>query len=225
MKNYVKQNWLLSVCMIMVSINLMAQNHFDIVSISYNKYSPDYKSGSGNLEEEILKGSATAATNTVGKDKLFVGWESEFRKFENNTNNPIGELYSNVLNVGYLKNYNNDKQKLLFILIQKLNGNYSSLKKHYQIGGFAKYTYRFNKKISELVGGYVNTEFDEILYFPMVGIDWKMSEKSHLYLLLPNEFRYEYKLIKDKLYAGTDANWNISSYRISNNEQIDICKD
>jgi hypothetical protein len=72
----------------------------------------------------------------------------------------------------------------------------------FQFGGIFLEQYVHSKTFKLKAGLYYNREAFGNFFMPLVGLDWKVNDRIYLYGILPTNYKAEYSLIKDKLYAG-----------------------
>jgi|KBSMisStandDraft_5_1062788.scaffolds.fasta_scaffold00044_51 hypothetical protein len=119
-----------------------------------------------------------------------------------------------ALPIGYLKNFNHSRFSLLGMVIPRINMEKYSDVGHldfFQFGGFLLGSFKVNDKLVLKAGGYYNKEFFGPLFIPLLGVDWKISDKENLFGTLPNQLVYERKL-NSKLYAGAITRFITNSY-------------
>jgi hypothetical protein len=84
-----------------------------------------------------------------------------------------------------------------------------------QLGGYGLVTYVHSSKLKIKLGLYYNREYFGNFFVPLAGVDWRVSDRFQMYGVLPTFYRFEYALIKQKLYAGLAFKSYTRSYRLS----------
>jgi len=125
-------------------------------------------------------------------------------------------LTSALLPIGLQHETKNKKWKYLGLLMPKLSGHLreETTNKDFQMGGYGLVTYNKSDKLKIKLGLFYNREFFGNFFVPLFGVDWRVSDRFQMYGVLPSNYRLEYALIKQKLYAGLGMKWYTRSYHI-----------
>ena len=106
------------------------------------------------------------------------------------------------------------KWSLAASVIPRWNGNASDVfKNSFQMGGSLLAVYKRSTDLTYRFGVYYNSEFFGPFIIPLVGIDWKISNKDNLFGVLPQILTYEHK-VSDRFYWGAVYRMFNNSYRI-----------
>jgi hypothetical protein len=109
-----------------------------------------------------------------------------------------------TLPVGMQLQLKNPKVKFTGLVIPKIAGADlgASFSDIFQIGVFSLFTVTESDKFRYKFGLYYNRDFFGNFFVPLVGIDWKASERFSLYGTLPNSLKASYALVPSRLNAG-----------------------
>ncbi len=125
------------------------------------------------------------------------------------------DLYAFSIPFGFQFTSKNKKWKPLFLFIPKISSDLKdNLSKDFQYGGTGLITYAVNDSFKLKVGLFYNRECFGNFFVPLVGIDWRASERWSVYGILPNNMRVEFKCSKN-FYLGLGFKNYKRSYRLS----------
>lgn len=111
------------------------------------------------------------------------------------------QFASSTLQMG-LEHKWNDRSKMLFMTMGRLNTDYGNLNSnHFQLGGLFLGTTEKNENFSWKYGCYYNGEFFGPMVVPLFGFDWKISDKWRLKTVIPVNLELAYQPV-DHLRAG-----------------------
>lgn len=99
--------------------------------------------------------------------------------------------------------------------VMRWNGEKIFAEKTFQIGGAAFATWTRRPQQNFRFGLYVNREFFGLFVMPLVGADWKISERDYVFGLLPGRLTWEHK-IKERIYYGATFRAITNSFRLQN---------
>lgn len=113
-------------------------------------------------------------------------------------------FYATILPVGLQHETRDKKWKWLVLAMPKLAGTLGQGTSNYnfQAGGFALVTKKINEKLSLKGGLFYNREFFGNFWVPIISADWKVSERFKMYGTFPTFYKFEFCLLKHKLYSG-----------------------
>ena len=133
-------------------------------------------------------------------------------------------LYSLGVPIGLQLQSKNAKWKYTGIIIPKLNTDFvDNLNYDLQIGGIGLITRVFNERVQVRGGLYYNSDYWGNFFMPLVGLDWKVSEKFRMYGTLPSNYRFEFKLGK-KIYTGVGFRSAQRSFRLQKKYDDDFVR-
>jgi hypothetical protein len=121
--------------------------------------------------------------------------------------------------VGVLLSLKNQKWSLTVLPVLRWNGEQLFAKNSLQFGGATFASYTRKPQQSFRLGIYLNAEFFGLFVMPLVGADWRISEKDYLFGLLPGRLSYEHQWNKN-LYWGATFRAITNSYRLNNGQYL-----
>jgi hypothetical protein len=113
--------------------------------------------------------------------------------------------YSSItLPLGMQVQLKNPKVKFTGLIIPKIAGadlgaEFSDV---FQIGAYSLFTVTESEKFRYKFGLYYNREFFGNFFIPLVGIDWKVSDRLTIYGTLPNSMKFSYAVAPSRVNAG-----------------------
>jgi len=127
------------------------------------------------------------------------------------------DVSSIALPIGFQWASKSKKWKTLVMGIPKLASNFerSLTAKDWQYGGLFMENYIPNDNFRLKFGLYYNREAFGNFFVPLLGVDWKATDRIYLYGILPSNYKFEYTAIKNKMYAGLDFKWLTRSFNMS----------
>lgn len=122
-------------------------------------------------------------------------------------------LYSVSLQVGYDQQLKNPAWRRTILFLPKFNGDFINLSRSFQPGGFLMFTYKKSDNMKYHFAFYYNRECFGDYFLPLLGIDWKINSHMNLFIDLPNNLSFEFK-ISPAMTLGTGFIMTISSFRV-----------
>jgi len=186
-------------------ISLSAQPFVDLLHLRNNFYAKasymDDPNASVTQRESYC--SLFLPLKQKNGDVFFLGFdciEQEFR-YEGDTTY-TKYLNSEALPLGWVHGWKNKKWRTSFILVPRLGRNIASYTtSDFQLGGVVLMTYVKSKQLKYKFGVYYNREFYGNSFLPLLGIDWKIDDRTYIYGVLPGSLNREYKMGK-RFYTG-----------------------
>jgi hypothetical protein len=132
-------------------------------------------------------------------------------------NTPLSfNLSSALLPVGLQHETKNRKWKYLGLVMPKYSGHLREehTGNDFQMGGYGLVTYTKSPKLKFKLGLFYNREFFGNFFVPLAGIDWRVTDRFQMYGVLPTNYRLEYAIVKQKVYAGLAFKSYTRSYHI-----------
>lgn len=197
-----------------------AQPYVDLIN-NRNSFFPEtpYKSiPDANLRSSQITTEFLIPFQFKNGDAFIFGASSDIIRlnYEDPATETQESLYSVSVRIGYdLFFKKNGKWDCLALLLPKLNSDFVDISSNdFQMGGLIISTFKKSEKLKYKFGWYFNSEFFYPYTFPIVGIDWQVSEKLRLFGNLPIDFTSEYKL-RERFYTGFKFNPLTYSFRLS----------
>lgn len=191
-----------------------AQPYLDIVKLNYS-YSP--KQGL-NDKTSPLQSNYFSADVTVPIELKKGGDAFLINPFFTNNQGTVStedfHVQSAGLFIGFLKKDIFKDWNLMSSFIVRQNKE-AGLKfpDDWQYGGVLLTTWKKNQDLSFKFGLYYNKEFFGNYFIPLVGIDWKINEKTNLFGVLPGNMVFERKT-SQRFYYGFAFRALTNSYRL-----------
>ncbi len=207
------------VCFLLLfTFQLTAQSFFDVGRLEWMQLPAKLKESNEEATINQWKAALNLGFKTVGEDRILISWAGEKRDIGFNMESPYQKaIYLNSVNLGYIRNWQENPWKLLILGRGKLGSDYDIWSSDdFSWGFLAAATYTNANNVSFTFGGYYGQELFGSLIFPILGLETALSEKAYLYAFFPSEVRLEYALNPQKLYANLILNWNTNSYGLHN---------
>ena len=135
-------------------------------------------------------------------------------------NDSLSASYSSVtLPVGMQVQLKNPKWKFTGLVIPKIAGADlgASFSDVFQIGVYSLFTVKESEKFRYKFGLFYNSELFGNFFVPLVGIDWKVSDRFSLYGTLPQSFRASYAIVPARVNAGLAFRSMVRTFRGEDN--------
>jgi hypothetical protein len=174
-----------------------AQYFIDV--FSFNRQS--YNVPSGPLTSDLF---VNAFIPKVLKNGNTVFVRAHYEKLSMQRDSISADYSSITLPVGMQVQLNNPKVKFTGLIIPKIAGqdlgaDFSDI---FQIGVYSLLTVTESEKFRYKFGLYYNREFFGNFFVPLVGVDWKISNRFSIYGTLPNSMKFSYALAPSKINTG-----------------------
>ena len=93
-----------------------------------------------------------------------------------------------------------------------------------QYGGIFLQQYVLSDKLKFKLGLYYNREAFGNFFMPLVGIDWKITDRINLYGIIPTNYKLEFNIVKNKVYAGLNFKAFTRSFSLSGQNNYDYVR-
>ncbi|MCX6312465.1 MAG: hypothetical protein NT084_12610 [Bacteroidetes bacterium] len=198
-----------------LSLPLKAQVFIDLLNFNAQTFQSTYKDSiqSKNLTTNYNLNVFLPKKIKNGNTFMFrIAGENLHSVYQSSFSN----LYSISIPIGFQFVSKNKKWKTLVMGIPKIASDLKdNLSKDVQYGGTVLFTYVQNDSLLKLKFGlYYNRECFGNFFVPLVGLDWKATNRISVYGILPNNMRVEFK-VNSKLYFGMGYKNYQRSYRLS----------
>jgi len=117
----------------------------------------------------------------------------------------LSASYSSVtLPLGMQVQLKNPKWKFTGLIIPKIAGADigAAFSDVFQIGVYSLFTVTESEKFRYKFGLYYNREFFGNFFVPLVGIDWKVTDRFSVFGTLPQSFKASYAIVPSRVNAG-----------------------
>ncbi len=223
-----KSAFLLGTLLVLLSSKICAQPFVDVVSFNYQTFSsayknnPNWKNKTDNYFLNFFLPKAFKNGNTL---LIRLNTENIHSGFLTSPAYSY-ELSSISLPLGFKFVTSNKKWETVVIGIPKIACDFrDKVDEHdIQYGGIFLQHFVPNDKLKIKLGLYYNREAFGDFWMPLVGIDWKASERFSIYGVLPSNYRMEYIIVKNKMYAGLNFKSLTRSFRLSKTQDYDYVR-
>ncbi len=120
-------------------------------------------------------------------------------------NDSLSSAYSSItLPIGMQVQLKNPKVKFTGLVIPKIAGADlgAAFSDVFQLGAYSLFTVTESEKFRYKFGLYYNREFFGNFFVPLVGVDWKVSDRFSLFGTLPQSFKASYAIVPSRVNAG-----------------------
>jgi hypothetical protein len=198
---------------LLIPFRLVSQPFFDILNIKY-QYFPSQYFKNDSIEKTGKEINATLMVPFVQKDSSTIIAGINYKRINSNDIVNSFSLYSFGVWIGYEYKWKNKKWSTTGFFIPKISADEFSLNgKNVQYGGVVLVKYRCSENLHYHLGLYYNRELFGNYFIPLIGINWKASEKIFVYGNLPATINMEYK-ISSSLYSGLSYNSFTATYAL-----------
>lgn len=120
----------------------------------------------------------------------------------------------------------NKKWKSIIIGIPKLASDFKESidGNDWQYGVLFIENYKLNPKIQLKAGFYINKEAFGNFFVPLLGLDWKATDRLYCYGILPTNYKIEYAIVKKKVNAGLNFKAFTRSFQLSEEQNNDYIR-
>lgn len=202
--------------------SLSAQPFVDVVNASYQGFQADYKDPA---DTSYLHNKTNNIFLNLFLPKQFKNGNVLMIRVNSETiNSTAGPQYAYSyrlsaisLPLGFKLVTKNKKWETILIGIPKLASDFSDKISSYdfQYGGIFLQHYVYSDKLKIKAGLYYNREAFGNFFVPLVGVDWKISDRIYIYGIIPTNYRAEINIVKQKLYTGINFKSYTRSFRLS----------
>ncbi|MFI5164334.1 MAG: DUF6268 family outer membrane beta-barrel protein [Bacteroidia bacterium] len=211
-----KQN--LTLLFILSSYFCFSQPFFDPINFSSQFFSSAYKDSAhtkNQTNDYVL--NAFFPKKLSERTTLLIRLTGENLHSEYKSTTTISSnLYAISMPLGAQFLTKNEKWKVLAMAIPKISSDFKdNLNNDLQLGGIALFSYVKSKTLQFKLGLYYNREFFGNFFVPLIGIDWKATERLSFYGVFTTNYYVEYKW-GNKFFTGIFFKAYERSYRLSN---------
>lgn len=187
--------------LLILPLRLASQPIFDVLSFKY-QYFPNQYFKSATDKKIDSEFDVTLMVPLVQKDSNTILAGVNYRRINSNDELHAFNIYSFGLYIGYDYKWNNKKWSTTGIFIPKISADEFSLRgKNVQYGGVVLFKFKRSVKTHYHFGLYYNRELFGNYFVPLIGINWKASDKTTVYGNLPAAINLEYKICSS-FYSG-----------------------
>jgi hypothetical protein len=203
-----------------------SQPFIDIANFNYQNFSAASKNNTS-----IKSTTDIYSLNLLFPKELKNGNALLFRMNGESIQSSINSLNTSKVSslsiaLGYQWYSENKKWKSLVIGIPKIASDFKESidGNDWQYGALFIVNYKFNPKLQIKAGLYFNKEAFGNFLVPLIGIDWKASDKLYCYGILPTNYKIEYTIVKKKVYTGLNFKAFTRSFQLSEEQNNDYIR-
>lgn len=202
--------WRLSFLLACLCNPSWAQPYFDVAGLQYWQSPASYHADS--VGEDCFVASVSVPISLDNRSTLVAGINYDSRKLLNAAWQP-NRLSALTVPITYVVQSSDSSRSLSVSCINRL-GYVGSLDfdQTWQLGGAVVGGRRISSKLLLRAGAYVNREFFGFYFLPLVGCDWKISDRWRLFGLMPSNIRLQHRL-NDKVNIGMSYRSFSNSFR------------
>ena len=192
-----KRIMFVALSVLFIQMNTQAQYFIDIFSFNRQAYNIPNGAQTSDLFVNAFIPKVLKSGNT-----FFVRAHYEKLDLKNDS---LSASYSSVtLPVGMQVQLKNPKWKFTGLIIPKIAGADlgAAFSNVFQFGAYSLFTVTESEKFRYKFGLYYNREFFGNFFVPLVGIDWKVSDRLTIYGTLPNSMKFSYAVAPSRVITG-----------------------
>ena len=192
-----KRIMFVALSVLFIQMNTQAQYFIDIFSFNRQAYNIPSGGQTSDLFVNAFIPKVLKNGNTV-----FVRAHYEKLDLKNDT---LSAAYSSItMPLGMQVQLKNPKVKFTGLIIPKIAGADlgAAFSNVFQIGAYSLFTVTESEKFRYKFGLYYNREFFGNFFVPLVGIDWKVSDRLTIYGTLPNSMKFSYAVAPSRVITG-----------------------
>jgi hypothetical protein len=214
--------------LVLVSLSVIAQPYADIIGFNCQTFSSDYKSNTArkNKTDDYFLNFFVPKEFKNG-NTLLVRVNSELMSSTLTPDSSYSStLYSVSLPLGMQFVSKSKKWKTVLIVLPKIASDFKDALDayDYQFGGIFLENYQHSETFKVKFGAYFNREAFGNFFMPIIGLDWKVNDRLYMYGNMPNFYRIEYALKRNKLYGGLGFRSLTRSFRLSKADNYDYVR-
>ncbi len=198
------------VCLLSMSAD--AQYFVDIFSFNRQAYNIPSGAQTSDLFVNAFIPKVLKNGNTV-----FV--RAHYEKLSMQRDSLSADYSSITLPIGIQVQLKNPKVKFTGLIIPKIAGADlgDAFSDVFQIGAYSLFTVTESEKFRYKFGLYYNREFFGNFFVPLVGIDWKVTDRFAVFGTLPQSFKASYAIVPSRVNAGLAFRSMTRSFRGEDN--------
>ena len=215
------------VIIILISLKGNSQPFIDIANFNYQNFSATTKNNSSlKRTTEIYSFNLFLPKEFKNGNAFLFRINGESIQSSINSLNETSKVSSLSMAFGYQWYSDNKKWKSIIIGIPKLASDFKESidGNDWQYGALFIENYKLNSKIQLKAGLYFNKEAFGNFFVPLIGLDWKASDRLYCYGILPTNYKIEYAIVKKKVYSGINFKAYTRSFQLSKEQNNDYIR-
>ena len=207
--------------MVLLSVPAMlsGQPYVDLLSIQKNWYNnTTYKNDpNASLDHALTNVSLLLPYVFKNGNKLIFGLdylENSFRYKSDTSFHTYLEMQT--IAAGFIKKWKGTPWTTTFMVLPHIAAALKYAESSdYQLGCMGMLTYKKRNSLKFKFGLYYNPEFYGNNFKPLLGIDWKITDRLYMFGVLPGSMNFEYRL-SDRFFTGLAYRNNTFTYHVNN---------
>lgn len=222
------ENKLFSFILFLLFIGGNAQPYIDITNFNYQTFLAEHKANSSvrNNTEIFTLNIFLPKEMKSGNTLLFRINGETIQSYVSPRPNEDTRVSGVSIPIGYQRLSENKKWISVVMGIPKLASDFRGAinNKDFQYGMLFIENHKCNAYLQIKAGLYINKEAFGYFWVPLIGVDWKATDKLHCFGILPTNYKIEYTIAKRKWYAGINFKAFTRSFQLSESENNDYIR-
>lgn len=214
--------------LLLVSSIMFSQPYVDIATFNYQHFSAPYSINSGlRSTTNVYNLNLFFPKEFKNGNTFLFRLNNELIATQTNSNNYNSSSISSITALlGYQFTSKSKNWKTILMAIPKLASDFEDPigTTDWQIGGLILGNYKANDKLKIKAGLYYNREAFGDFFVPLLGIDWKATDRLNFYGTLPNNYKIEYAVVKNKFFTGLNFKSQTRSFQLSQKQNNDYIR-
>jgi hypothetical protein len=197
-----------------------SQPYVDVANFNCQHFASDYKNSPAMNTTDVYGLNLLLPKRFKDGSALLCRTSSELIHSQREWNaKTSSDLSSIAVALGYQWTSKSQKWKTTVFAIPKIASDFERPLhgKDWQYGGLFLEEYKWSDRLQIKFGLFANREAFGAFFVPLLGIDWKATDRIYCYGVLPASYKFEYNAVKDKLYTGFQFRTQTHSFHISAN--------
>lgn len=216
------RNSILSIIFLVLWANGFSQPYVDVAAFNYQRFAANYKNDPASNTTDLYALQFLLPKRFNNGSALLCRMNSELIHSQRQSNTNVSSDLSSVsIALGYQWTSASQKWKTTLFAIPKIASDFETPlhEKDWQYGGLFLEEYQFSDKLRVKLGLFANREAFGGFFVPLLGIDWKATDRIYCYGVLPASYKFEYEAVRKKLYTGVQFKSQTRSFRVSGHDQ------
>ena len=219
---------LMFVLMIGLANTMTAQPYVDIATFNYQTSSSTYKNNEASKNQTQWYAASVLLPKQFQNGNTFlcrITYENIQSAFDGSYHY-TSTLSSISAAIGLQWVSKNKNWKTTVMAIPKLASDFEDAiqKRDWQYGALVVSNYQCSDQLQLKAGLYYNREAFGNFFVPLLGVDWKASDRLRLFGMLPSNYKIEYNLVRQKVYSGFSFNAPTRSFHLAKSQNKDYVR-
>ncbi len=213
--------------MLMVFFKTAAQPYTEISSFNFQTFSAPYQDNSSvKNTTNIYALNVLLPKQLKNGNAVLFRFNGESIRATTDSNQYVSSTVSSFsVGLGFQWVSKSKQYKTTIFTIQKVASDFASplRNKDWQYGALLMESYKWNAKMQIKAGIYFNREAFGNFFVPLIGLDWKVTDKIYCYGILPTNYKVEYA-VTNKFYTGINFKAMTRSFQLSEAKHDDYIR-